>query len=93
MRNDLENIKSQVTKLATMYHKNSKNLDTPRICGNYSILWFYHTVMPPEDADRMANSEDPDQTLLQEQADLVLPCLPKADLGLCNLTRAVCLNT
>ena len=25
-------------------------------------MWFYHGVMGPKDADRMANSVDPDQT-------------------------------
>ena len=25
-------------------------------------MWFYHGVMSPKDADRMANSVDPDQT-------------------------------
>ena len=25
-------------------------------------MWFYHRVMHPEDADRMENSVDPDQT-------------------------------
>ena len=26
------------------------------------LTWFYHTVMPPKDADGMANRVDPDQT-------------------------------
>ena len=25
-------------------------------------MWFYHSMMCPNDADRMVNSEDPDQT-------------------------------
>ena len=25
-------------------------------------MWLYHRVMSPNDADGMANSEDPDQT-------------------------------
>ena len=25
-------------------------------------MWLYHRVMSPNDADRMANSVDPDQT-------------------------------
>ena len=25
-------------------------------------MWLYHRVVSPNDADRMANSEDPDQT-------------------------------
>ena len=35
------------------------------------MIWFYHTVMCPKDADGMANSADPGQTT-QEQFDLHL---------------------
>ena len=37
----------------------------PENCCNYPkilTILFYHTVMCPKDADRMANSVDPDQT-------------------------------
>ena len=33
--------------------------------------------MGPEDADRIANSVDPDQTGPKEQSDLGLHCLPR----------------
>ena len=36
-------------------------------------MWLYHRVMSPKDADRMANSVDPDQTA----PDLGLHCLPR----------------
>ena len=35
-------------------------------------MWLYHRVMSPKDADKMANSVDP------EQSDLGLHCLPRA---------------
>ena len=45
------------------YRKFPKYLDTQIICFNHSkIMWLYHTVMSPNDADGMANSVDPDQT-------------------------------
>ena len=47
------------------YSKTPKNLDTPRnavITLKFEQL-AYHRVMHPKDADRMANSVDPDQTL------------------------------
>ena len=28
----------------------------------FLTMWLYHTLMSPNDADRMANSVDPDQT-------------------------------
>ena len=44
------------------------NIRTPnKICCNHSkiwTMWLYHRVMSPNDADRMANSVDPDQTAL-----------------------------
>ena len=49
----------------TMYHKFPKYSDTQRICCNHSkiwTIWLYHRVLSPNDADRMANSVDPDQT-------------------------------
>ena len=42
-----------------------KKLQTPNNCCNYPeiwTVWFYHTVMYSKEADRMANSVDPDQT-------------------------------
>ena len=45
--------------------KISKYSDTQKICCNHSkiwTMWLYHRVMSPSDADRMANSVDPDQT-------------------------------
>ena len=45
---------------------NILNIRTPKkICGNHSkiwTMWLYHRVMSPNNADRMANSVDPDQT-------------------------------
>ena len=48
-----------------VYRKCPKYSDTQKICGNHSkiwTMWLYHRVMSPNDADRMANSVDPDQT-------------------------------
>ena len=47
------------------YCKFPKYSDTQNICCNHSkiwIMWLYHRVMCPDDADGMANSVDPDQT-------------------------------
>ena len=41
------------------------NIRQPKNCCNYPkirIMWFYHRVMSPKDADRMAISVAPDQT-------------------------------
>ena len=49
----------------TYYHKFPKYSDTQNICCNHFknlTMWLYHRVMSPNDADRMANSVDPDQT-------------------------------
>ena len=46
------------------YRKFPKYSDTQKICCNHSkiwTMWLYHRVMSPNDADRMANSVDPDQ--------------------------------
>ena len=43
------------------------NSRTPKNCCNYhktSTIWIYHRVMIAKDADGMANSADPDQTVL-----------------------------
>ena len=48
-----------------LYRKFPKYSDTQKICCNHSkiwTMWLYHSVMSPNDADRMANSVDPDQT-------------------------------
>ena len=42
-----------------------KNLDAPKHNCNHPKIptkWLLHRVRCPEDADRMANSADPDQT-------------------------------
>ena len=47
------------------YRKFAKYSDTQKICCNHSkiwLIWLYHREMSPNDADRMANSVDPDQT-------------------------------
>ena len=53
--------------LKSEYRKFPKYLDTQKICCNQSkiwTMWLYHRVMSPNDADRMADSVDPDQTPL-----------------------------
>ena len=51
--------------LKEYYRKTSKNSDTRK---NYSnnpkiwLIWIFHRVMRPTDADGIANSVDPDQT-------------------------------
>ena len=48
-----------------IYRKFPKYSDTPKNCCNHSkfwTMWLCHRVMSPNDADRMANSVDPDQT-------------------------------
>ena len=47
------------------YRKFPKYSDTQNICCNHSkiwTMWLYQREMNPNDADRMANSVDPDQT-------------------------------
>ena len=49
------------------YRKIPKNLDTWKYCCNHPkiwTMWIYHTVMYPNNADRMENSVDPDQNSL-----------------------------
>ena len=51
-----------IKHLTNNYRKTPKNLDT---YWNYPTIWLkriFHRVIHPEDADRMANSVDPDQT-------------------------------
>ena len=48
-----------------LYRNDPKFLDTLNICCNHSkvwTMWLYHRLRSPNDADRMANSVDPDQT-------------------------------
>ena len=48
------------------YHKFPEYSDTQKICFNHSkiwTMWLYHRVMSPNDADRMANSVDPDRAV------------------------------
>ena len=66
------------------YRKNHKNSDTRKIAVmtlKFEQSGFTKGVMSPKDADRMANSVDPDQ--IEEQSDLGLHCLP----------RPICLKT
>ena len=57
--------KSITYYVPTIYCKFPKYSDTQKICFNHSkiwIMWLYHRVMSPNDANGMANSVDPDQT-------------------------------
>ena len=48
-----------------IYRNDPKFSDTQKMCCNHSkvwTMWLYHRVMSSSDADRMANSADPDQT-------------------------------
>ena len=63
--------------LQLSYLKFPKYSDTQKICCNHSkilTMWLYHRVMSPNDADRMANSVDPDHNC---SSDLGLHCLPR----------------
>ena len=65
--------------LPKWYRKIPKNLDSRKFLCNHSKIWtrwLYHRVMHPKDADRMANSVDPDQTA--PQPDPGQNCLPTA---------------
>ena len=56
---------SSVSSCMVKYRKFPKYSDTQKICCNHSkswIMWLYHRIMSPNDADRIANSVDPDQT-------------------------------
>ena len=49
----------------TDYRKFPKYSETQKICCNHTkiwTMWLYHRVMSPNDADRMTNSVNPDQT-------------------------------
>ena len=54
-------------KVKTAFLVHTAELKTPdawKICCNHPNIWMwlYHRLMHPKDADRMANSVDPDQT-------------------------------
>ena len=60
------------------YRKFPKYSDVQKICCDHSkiwTMWLYHGVMSPNNADRIANSVDPDQTapLLSGSALFWLP--------------------
>ena len=58
-------ISSDGKGVAQYYRKFPKYSDTQKSCCNHSkiwTIWLYHRVMGPNNADRMANSVDPDQT-------------------------------
>ena len=62
-------------KCSYNYRKIPKYSDTQKICSNHSkiwIMWLYHRVMSPNDADGMANSVDPDQTF--SRSSLIWVC-------------------
>ena len=55
-----------LSRLLRSTRNDPKFSDTQNICCNHSkilTMWLYHRVMCPNDADGMANSVDPDQTV------------------------------
>ena len=61
------------------YRKNSKHSDTRNNYCNYPkiwLIWIFHRVMRPKDADRIANSVDPDQTAPQSSLIWVYSVCP-----------------
>ena len=65
--------------LMVLYRKIPNYSDTQKICCNHSkiwTMWLYNRVRSPNDADGMANSEDPDQT-----APLIWVCTVCSDLS------------
>ena len=78
------------------YRKFPKYSDTQKICCNHSkiwTMWLYHRVMSPNNADRMANSVDPDQTaplgaVWSASALFAQTCLSE-NLGLLRYVRIV----
>ena len=58
-------VQESIQAMNQQYRKFPKYSDTQNICCNHSkiwSMWLFHRVMSPNDADRMANSVDPDQT-------------------------------
>ena len=53
-----------MNNIMEIYSKFPKYSDIQKHCCNHSkiwTMWFYHTVMSPNEADGMANSVDPDR--------------------------------
>ena len=72
------------TCTANMYLKVPKFLDARKFCCNLPKIqtkWPKLRVFYQNNANGIANSEDPDQTLLKEQSDLGLHCLPRPICG------------
>ena len=62
--------------------------ETPKIIGVLTcILKIKEFLFLKEGTDRMANSEDPDQTAPQEQSDLGLHCLFKPSCPITYILR------
>ena len=53
-------------------------------------MWFYLGEMHPKDADRRANSEDPDQSAPSRWTTLFAQMREQSDLGLHYLSRSTC---
>ena len=67
-----------------MYRKFPKYSDTQKTGCNHSkiwTMWLYHRVMSPNDADRMAKSEDLDQTAVWSGSALFAQAYPSENLG------------
>ena len=67
-----------------MYRKFPKYSDTQKICCNHSkiwTMWLYHRVMSPNNADRMANSADPDQRRVWSGSALFAQAYLSENLG------------
>ena len=60
-----------------VYRKNLKNLDIQKSYCKHNIILILLVMDPPQDADRMVNNVDPDQTLIRLQSELGLYCLPR----------------
>ena len=61
------NFNSIILQFTGLYRKFPKYSDTQNIYCNHSkiwTMWLYHRVISPNDADKMANSIDPDQAAL-----------------------------
>ena len=66
--------------LSVRYHKYPKNSDTQKMCCNHpknSAMWIYYRICPTN-ADRMANSVDPEQSYCWPGSALFAQtCLPE----------------
>ena len=87
-RKTSSNIKSKESNKWVCYK--SEKFGHSKSCGSCPkiwTIWFYHRVMHPKNADRMASSVDPDQTAFWSgSTPFVLTCLPKNLVSL----RRVC---